>query len=536
MGHKEISTSRWHKSPRNYTSEIYRKKLWAWKTEGKVKGKSIAIVGAGMAGLVAGWLLKRAGYNKVRIYEASNVVGGRIRTLRGGFTGRLYAEAGAMRIPSHHVLTNELVEFFNLLTSDFTNESIKPDGIIYVNGNSIRMSEYRASPERLKFGLKKEEDRKRTAEAIFKRALQKFEKKWAKQHGHTQNKKDRNATIEEMLRDKSVDALSLKDFLKNEANLSAEAIDYIGVMLNYETSMAYSLTEIYKDFQEFSATEFKQIKGGMDLLPRAFVQQGSNDEYREFNDDTWPKLAAKVRYNARVTRIVKRRTKFELHYENPVTRVGNIKKFDRVILALPFSALQHIRLINCVSDSKHRAIRQLHYDNSCKVILEFSKKFWENQMGFTEMLGGESITDLPLRTIYYPNPYQFGLDKHRMVILASYTWSDDSLRWTALSRDDRLRFALRGLADVHRIDQGKLEQEFIGGMSHSWAEDEFTHGAFAMFQPYQQTELFNDIWRPDGGLHFAGEHTSLKHAWIEGAVESGIRVAIEVDGAIKAET
>lgn len=32
----------------------------------------------------------------------------------------------------------------------------------------------------------------------------------------------------------------------------------------------------------------------------------------------------------------------------------------------------------------------------------------------------------------------------------------------------------------------------------------------------------------EGALHFAGEHTSLKHSWIEGALESGVRVALKV--------
>ncbi|HKB30070.1 MAG TPA: FAD-dependent oxidoreductase [Streptosporangiaceae bacterium] len=30
-------------------------------------------------------------------------------------------------------------------------------------------------------------------------------------------------------------------------------------------------------------------------------------------------------------------------------------------------------------------------------------------------------------------------------------------------------------------------------------------------------------------MHFAGEHTSLKHAWIEGALESAVRAASEVN-------
>ncbi|HEY0533148.1 MAG TPA: FAD-dependent oxidoreductase [Actinoplanes sp.] len=36
------------------------------------------------------------------------------------------------------------------------------------------------------------------------------------------------------------------------------------------------------------------------------------------------------------------------------------------------------------------------------------------------------------------------------------------------------------------------------------------------------------IPRAEGRLHFAGEHTSLKHSWIEGALESAERVALEV--------
>src|SRR6185295_8723360 len=74
---------------------------------------NIAIVGAGMAGLVAAWLLQRAGL-QVRLYEASQRVGGRVRTLREGFSSGLYAEAGAMRIPAPHKLTLHLCKTFGL--------------------------------------------------------------------------------------------------------------------------------------------------------------------------------------------------------------------------------------------------------------------------------------------------------------------------------------------------------------------------------------------------------------------------------------
>lgn len=66
--------------------------------------RKVAIVGAGMAGLVTAWVLRRAGYD-VRILEASHRVGGRVHTLRSGFSSGLYAERGAMRIPAEHALT-----------------------------------------------------------------------------------------------------------------------------------------------------------------------------------------------------------------------------------------------------------------------------------------------------------------------------------------------------------------------------------------------------------------------------------------------
>jgi monoamine oxidase len=82
------------------------------------------------------------------------------------------------------------------------------------------------------------------------------------------------------------------------------------------------------------------------------------------------------------------------------------------------------------------------------------------------------------------------------------------------------------------VSTRSLKDTYVKGTSHSWAEAEFTPGAFAMFEPYQLTELFRDVWRPEGLIHYCGEHTSTKHGWIEGAVESAVRVALEVYASI----
>ena len=52
-----------------------------------------------------------------------------------------------------------------------------------------------------------------------------------------------------------------------------------------------------------------------------------------------------------------------------------------------------------------------------------------------------------------------------------------------------------------------------------------------LFEPGQQSLLHNHIIAPEGRVHFAGEHASLAHAWIQGAIESGLRAAGEVNAA-----
>ena len=52
-------------------------------------------------------------------------------------------------------------------------------------------------------------------------------------------------------------------------------------------------------------------------------------------------------------------------------------------------------------------------------------------------------------------------------------------------------------------------QEFEVGASWMWHDDEFAGGAFALFDPGQQTLLHEQIIAPEGRIHFAGEHASL---------------------------
>ena len=89
--------------------------------------KNVVIVGAGMAGLVAGYELTRAGHD-VTILEARDRVGGRVFTLRAPFSDGHYADAGAARIPPDHDMTLGYADHFGLKLDPFY-----PDSSYYVN-------------------------------------------------------------------------------------------------------------------------------------------------------------------------------------------------------------------------------------------------------------------------------------------------------------------------------------------------------------------------------------------------------------------
>ena len=83
---------------------------------GSGHGRSVVILGAGIAGMTAAFELSKAGY-RCTILEATDRAGGRNLTVRGGDViqetggrqrvefdrqGHLYANLGPARIPHHH--------------------------------------------------------------------------------------------------------------------------------------------------------------------------------------------------------------------------------------------------------------------------------------------------------------------------------------------------------------------------------------------------------------------------------------------------
>lgn len=462
--------------------------------------RQVAIVGAGMAGIIAALLLSDAGFD-VRIYEASNRVGGRIKTLREGFSQGLHAEAGAMRLPIQHKLTELLCRRAGLTMLDFPEND--DHTWVLINGRREKMSVYNRG--RGDFGAPY------TKGSTAGRALNLALESLRGLKGAERDMLD-HISLGEYLRAfteaKSINPVTRKPIKK--ALLTQADVDLIGLEFG-ASDLRVSLQEAMRDYEVINEFSGKlQPKGGMDQLPIKLAER----------------VLPSITFNARVMSVEGTEGRFRIGFEHSMThRSTRSDRFDYVVLAAPFSALTHVRFDGVLGPQQLHAIRNLHYETSTKILLEFSERFWETRCNIR---GGKSFTDLPIRWVHYPSPEIYAKETERGILLASYTWGEDSLRWSSLSNEDRIRFALRDIASLHDMELEEIERLFVGGMSHSWAEDEHNFGAFSIFEPHQETELFDEMWQPQNGVHLAGEHTSLKHGWIEGAVESGIRVACEI--------
>lgn len=480
----------------------------------------IVVIGAGVAGLMASYLLRRSGFD-VLVLEASNRVGGRVRTLSRGFTGNLFAEAGAMRLPSTHEFATWVCEkFLGLNLDDF--QAYNKNALIYINNRLHTVSDYRGGRASLgpPYERKGSEGRKgrkvRTGETMMDEAVEALGNPEAEQR-----ERMRSISLGDYLRslrENGTNAVT-GDRVRSELGLSKADLDLIALEES-RANFDASLMEALRDRRHLKdATHIKQIRGGMEELPKSLHEKlvevcGTDPVY----------------YRSRVMEIQKQKSRFRISFEHPVTRELRKEWCDKVVIAIPFSALSHVRLGSShLRPERLQVIRSLHYENAAKIILEFRERFWESHH---DIVGGMTITDLPIRWVHYPSKAQWP-DCNHGLLLASYTWGEDSLRWTALSEEDRIRLALESVAEIHTtpsLMMDDIKDLCVGGMSYTWAEDSYALGAFALFPPYQETdEFFERIWKPnDEGIYFAGEHTSLKHAWIEGALESGVRVAAEV--------
>jgi monoamine oxidase len=465
------------------------------------KPLTVVILGAGLAGLCAAYELERRGQKVILLEADPSHVGGRVRTLR--FGDGLYGEAGAMRIPARHELTRHYVKEFGLPLRKFVHSN--PEAYYYVRGRRERIKDAkRLGPL---YALS-EPEREKTPDDF-----------WAESVGRRLkglSERERTDLVSVALQTDGIRALDQKSLqqLFEDAGLSQEAIEFLAVTGGLETLLSSAATEhLREEHEQVWSQDFDEIVGGTDRLPAAFAAR----------------LRSKPRSGCEVVRLEQEpggRRAAAIYRERRANRLQRIEA-DFILCTLPFPALNRLVVEPAFSPGKQRAIRELNYDSSTKVLAVANRRFWESDDG---IFGGGTYTDLPTGVTYYPSDNAAEKDPRVSrgpgVMLASYTWGQAARRVGMLSSADAAALTMKQLAVVH--PQLAAKDTVRRTAVWSWDRHPWSGGAFAWFMPGQHSTLHPHIVAPEGRIFFAGEHASLSHTWMQGALESAQRAVREI--------
>jgi len=229
----------------------------------------VVIVGAGLAGLRAAEMLRKAGIPVV-VLEARSRPGGRVYTIRSPFAEGLSAEAGAIRIPPQHDTVLQLSKDYGLNVVPF--ESFNGSALMTLGNVSAKIPDDLGKATAT-LALKPEE--KGLTQALL---LKRYVTDLPADIGALKPPADAYE------RWRAYDQVTWPEWLRSRG----ASDDAVRLMTLGGDSRELSALYVLRQFALLQdASQFYKIHGGMDQLPRAMARS----------------LGAIVRYNAAVTGI-----------------------------------------------------------------------------------------------------------------------------------------------------------------------------------------------------------------------------------------
>lgn len=443
------------------------------------KSKEVAIVGAGMGGLMTYLVLSQAGLTNISIIEAGQRLGGRVHTeyLSGGPFDYSYQEMGPMRFPTTYAdpgtnktfnITDQQLVFslaaeMNRLNNYDKNFSVDFIPWIQSNDNGLYyMNEFKL-PSGLPPTLKQvSQNASLGVTTILDPATEKLQEEVNEFMPGTefyvemaQNMYKAHKTwLETGLNGLGGDQWSEYAFMVNYLKGSLNSTDVLA-----GTDESYWGT-LY-DTLYFSAATWRTIDGGLTRLPQSF---------HPLVDDitTMGRKIERVKYS-------KCNKKVTLQWrDNYTDSTFQNSTYDYAVIAVPFSIVRKWRLPDLPATITN-AINNVPYTSACKVALEFSERFWEHYKN--PIVGSCSTTsDIPgIGSICYPSYNINGTGPAS--ILASYISGDFGHGLASWSEAEHVKYALDAMVEIH----GEFTRDLYTGNFNRrcWVLDPLESGSWA---------------------------------------------------------
>jgi tryptophan 2-monooxygenase len=476
-----------------------------WNTE-------VAIVGSGVAGLVAAYELLKIGVKPV-VFEATDRIGGRAYSLPFKNSNAL-AEMGSMRFPPSGKLLFYYFTLFGLKTGgQFPDPGQVPTQLYYENNviNWPVKQPYPDDPDFQRIG----EDWGQFVNTLVQPLYEVWEQQqWdaVKSIWQSYINQYKDMSFYDGVR-QGIPQWTDEDMNK----FGALGIGSGGFGPLYQVSFLELLriiVNMWEDNQQF-------LPGGIGQLTENFYTRRVTRP-----DGTQQSLAdiAAIRKNAPVNKIDGSTEEPTIYYSENGQQQS--RSFKAVIVATSTRAMEVMGMTlnspseNAIAQPVKVAVRNLHLMDSSKMFVRTATKFWQN----TNIPQNIQTDELP-RGVYaldYPHT-------ENGVVLISYTWGDDSSKLLGL-QDKMQRFELFKQAIA------KVSPEFAAGLGSpstddilniDWEAEPYYYGAFKLQYPGQEPNIHAAYYQflSGCGAYLAGDSVSWSGGWTEGALHTGINAA-----------
>ena len=487
------------------------------------RGTEVAVIGAGLAGVVAAYELMKMGLKPV-IYEAG-AIGGRLKTQSFEPAPDVVADLGGMRFPISGRAFYHYVDLLGLQTREFPNPlaPATPSTVIELKDQRIQADTaedlpefYREVAEAWKQALTEEAELEAIQQAIRARDVTTLKRLW-------------NELVERY------DDESFYGFLTSSRafrELSYEHLETFGQVGfgsgGWDTDFTNSILEVLRVVFTDADDQHRSIVGGAQRLPVELWRHVPEDILH------WPAGTSLESLHGGAPRGAVSAIRRGGNPDLPAGGIAITEKWGRTQEFAAAVVTCQSWLLSSRIDTQEElftpnmwtAIEKSHYMLSSKTFVMVDRPFWRDidpQTGKPVM--SMTLTDRLPRATYLLDE---GPDKPASILL-SYTWNDDALKWLALDASERTRLMLHSL---HKIYPGlDIGSHIVGEpITVSWEADPNFMGAFKNNLPghyrYQE-RLFGHFIQKDlpehqRGIFLAGDDISFTAGWAEGAVTTAL--------------